>query len=221
LEKNYIMSDTCPRLNAFYEEVKKNGILINNRYKLSLQLPTGGLRDTFEQANAQWIEGGSAGHEDFEFITIWADGAKLPNRQQNTVEFKYQGYPLQYPSNFVYEQEFELNLRSQENLQYRNAFLAWQDAMSAADFDGEKAWGVAGGGYKTIGDARAFVTIFDQSMRTPLQTYVLEGVFPVNVGTVEFTNDDPQIATYTVQFKVQYWKVVNGDKDAAVSNTRS
>lgn len=207
--------NTCPSMNSFYDVIKKDGVLINNRYKLTLLFDDSApIKQAFLQAQ------GDIGYDitstNFSNITIWADGAKLPSRTQNVAEFKYQGFPIQYPTNFTFEQDFELNMRSDEKLKYRNAFLAWQNAISASDFNGDLGWGVAGGGHKNpaLANCKAYVEIFNQSMQEALETYTLHGVFPTTVGTLELTNDEPVIATYNLQLKCQYWTVGSGAMDA-------
>jgi hypothetical protein len=193
-------------LAEFYDQVKSKGIRLTNQWKMKFNFgddPSGVLGNVDSAL-------------DGETVTIWAEGANVPGRTQAVADLPYQGYNLGIPSNFEMSNEISLTFRGQKNQTYKHAFESWMDTMSNIDFAAtggsgsrvEPALGgsaVAGGGFKEINDVDLQITLMAPNMVDELESYVLKGIFPTVINDTELTNDAPDIFSYGVDFRYQYW----------------
>jgi len=177
-------------LQDFYNVLKTQGVRLTHQYQLNFTIGSG--------VNLPSIVG-----EQLDDITIWAEGSQVPGRDQNTTGIQYLGYEFTIPTNMQMTNELTLSMRVQNDMSIHTALLAWEATISDPDIDN----GATGGGDKTLRDIRARMDLLNDKMDTIVASYELVGVYPSSVGPIDFTNSDPDVATYDAVFKYQYWKV--------------
>ena len=181
-------------LQNFYNVLKTQGVRLTHQYQLNFTI------------------GNNAGlpsivNEQFDDITVWAEGSIVPGREQNTTEMFYLGYPMVIPTNMTMTRELPLTIRAQNDMSLHTAMLAWKATISDPDIEN----GATGGGDKTLRDVRARMDLLDDQMQTIVASYELVGIYPTLVGDIEFSNTDPDIATFEASFAFQYWRVAELD----------
>lgn len=177
-------------LQNFYNVLKTQGVRLSHQYQLNFTIPSGvGLP--------------SIVNEQFNDITIWAEGSQVPGREQQVADMYYLGYPFKIPTNMIMTTELSLNIRAQNDMSLHTAMLAWKATISDPDIDN----GSTGGGDKTLTDIRARMDLLNDKMDNIVASYEMVGIYPSSVGTIEFTNSDPEIATFDATFTFQYWRV--------------
>ena len=177
-------------LQDFYNVLKTQGVRLSHQYQLNFTIPNG-------------VNLPSIVSEQFNDITIWAEGSTVPGREQETTEMFYLGYPFTIPTNMTMTRELTLSIRTQSDMSLHTAILAWKATMSDPDIDN----GATGGGDKTLRDIRARMDLLNDKMDEIQASYEMVGIYPTSVGDIAFTNADPDIATFDVTFKFQYWRV--------------
>ena len=115
----------------------------------------------------------------------------------------YLGYPFQVPTNMIMTHELTLTIRAQNDMSLHTAMLAWMATMSDPDIDNDATCG----GDKTLRDIRARMDLLNDKMDDIVASYQMVGIYPTVVGPMDFTNEDPGIATFEATFKFQYWRV--------------
>jgi hypothetical protein len=173
-------------LNQVYDRLTYDGVLLTHQFRLQFN--------------------GSPVDADLLDITIWANGARVPGREQKVVDFNYYGYPLKMPAAFDMDHELPLTVRCQKSMLVRDAMLYWQSQISS--------FGKSTGGIKTISPAVARVYLLDQEMQVEQDCYILRGVMPTKIGEITLEHDDPKIGTFDCVMTYQYW-----DKGEPKANT--
>ena len=179
------MADT-KSLQDFYTVLKTDGVRLQNQFQLFVSTP-------FADVNAA-----------LENITLFADSANVPGREQKFAELSYMGYPFKVPTNIVMTQELTLDVRCDANILIRNAFLKWQSYISNPDIEG---------GSNLQGDKRIptnsyiRLRLMDAKFEQAINTYKLFGAFPTNVGDFQVSNTSTEIATFQCNFVYQYWNI--------------
>lgn len=182
-------------LNQFYNQLKDVGTRLTHQYQLSLSNVPAPAGAALEQ------------------ITLWAEGANLPGRTQNTQDIQYLGYPFNVPTNFTMTNELTCNIRCDSNLEIREALLFWMGIISDPDVGGASA----SGGIKTASRANAILDLYNDRMDTVTHTYELVGVYPTNIGEIDLSNSEPSIATFGATFKYQFWKTTTSPNGGLLS----
>jgi len=172
-------------LNEFYTELKNNGVKLTHQFQLSI---VGTGIDSVDKA--------------LENLTMWVQGAQVPGRTQNVADLPYLGYTFNVPTNMIMTNEMTVTINADQQLKIHDAIIFWAGTISDPDIDG----GAAGGGIKTASTATGRMDLFNDKMDTVLHTFKLVGIYPAEIGVIEFTNADPEIATFDVTFRYQYWK---------------
>jgi hypothetical protein len=171
-------------LNEFYSILRARGARLNHQFQMQVISNVGSVDDALSD------------------ITMWAAGSELPSRTLNVADIAYMGYTLGVPSNVEMSRTLELTIRCDRDMEVRNAFLAWQKVFASIVIGSELD---NGGGDKSIPDGRVELFLLEENMKTVEETYVLAGAFPTEVGTMELSNEDPTIATFSVTLQFQYW----------------
>jgi hypothetical protein len=187
------MSDV-KNLQNFYNVLKTQGVRLTHQYQLNFTI------------------GNNAGlpsivNDQFGDVTIWAEGSQVPGREQNVTEMFYLGYPFIIPTNMIMTNELSLNIRVQNDMSLHTAMLAWKATISDPDIEN----GATGGGDKTLRDVRARMDLLDDKMETIVASYEMIGIYPTNVGSIEFSNSNADVATFASTFRFQYWRVATLD----------
>ncbi len=137
-------------------------------------------------------------------LTMWAKSATAPGRTQNFAPIHYLAYEFSVPSNFDMTKTITLDINCDAALTIRDALLFWAGVISDADIEG----GSVGGGIKNISPAVGKLYLFNDLMDTVTHEYELVGLYPTNIGDIAFSNTESNIATFTAEFRYQYWKTV-------------
>lgn len=181
------MSGPHNNLNAFFTELKNKGVKLSHQFQISFQLNgVGSVSDTLND------------------ISMWAQGAQVPGRTQNIAPISYLGYEYNVPTNMAMTNTLTLTINADQNLSIRDAFLFWSGTVSDADVGGQSA----GGGNKTVSSSMATLDLFNDKMTQITHTYELHGIFPTEIGTMDFSHADASIVTFDAIFQYQYWKTV-------------
>lgn len=138
-----------------------------------------------------------------EDMTIWVNNSELPSRTQEFTEVKYQAYPFQLPTVMTMTQEHTMTVKSDSDGELRRAFLKWMSYTSNPAFSD----GSVGEGDKkipTAGNVR--ILLYKDDMKTVSEIYKLVGVAVQEVGALELSNEDAEIATFDIILKSQYWE---------------
>jgi hypothetical protein len=181
-------------LQNFYNVLKTQGVRLTHQYQLNFTI------------------GNNAGlpsivNEQFNDITIWAEGSQVPGREQQTTELFYLGYPMIIPTNMLMTNELSLTIRAQNDMSLHTAMLAWKATISDPDIDN----GATGGGDKTLRDIRARMDLLDDRMENIVASYEMVGIYPTLVGDIAFSNESADVATFDATFRFQYWRVAELD----------
>ena len=136
-----------------------------------------------------------------ENINIWASGATIPGRKQNTTPISYLGYPFNVPTNMSMTQEFTFEIRCDKNMTIKDSLLAWL----AAHTDPAIGSGSLGAGIKRIPTAKIIVDLYDDKMVTIQHTYEIRGVIPTSVGDISMSHENAGVAKFNFTCMGQYW----------------
>jgi hypothetical protein len=170
-------------IKDFYTEIRNKGVLLQNQFRLN-------LISEDEQINNR-----------LKNITMWAQGAELPGRTQNTAPVTYMAFPLTVPTNVTMTNTLSLTLNMDQNLEIRDTLLKWQAIASDPNIDGGSNFG----GNKRIPDSKGDLYLLKSDLKTINIHYILKGIYPVDIGTISLSNTDASVAQCTVTFQYQYW----------------
>jgi len=190
------------RLKGFYDQLQRNGVKLQHQFQLAIDVPSNRNVDTVLQR-----------------LTMYAQGAELPSRTQNFAEIQYLAYSFNVPSNMEMSNELTVTINCQKKLNIRHALLAWMNQISASDILG----GGSGGGPKNLSTTdvigTGFIYLMDDRFDDADFTYILEGLYPTNVGEAEVSNASADIVTFSASFKYQFWHVAEGGNYATAANS--
>jgi len=184
-------------LQDFYQELQDKGVRLTHQYQLSFEgIPTGG---------------------DLSKITMWAEGATLPGRTQETAEVPFLAYPFSIPTKLGMTNSISLTIRSDADMNIRDILLDWQNYHSNASI----ATGGSGEGDKKAPDegVKVILDLYDDTLSTIVQSYSLIGVIPGNVGDATLSQADASVVTFDLTLKYQYWERNNEAGGASASGT--
>lgn len=173
-------------LNQVYHTLQTKGVRLTNQWKMTFHGIPGGLDSVLGDATY-----------------IYVDSAMLPGRNTDVAEFMYQAFPFSIPTRSTQTNEISFTFRGDRNLEYRQAFIAWQDIHSNLDFSA--SGGATTGGLKMFTDATIHMDLLDETLTAVADKYQLVGCFPIRVGDITLSQSDSSIVTYEVAFRYQYW----------------
>lgn len=163
------------------------------------KLTGGGARSNLFEVVGAWPVGVDGGAGDFHFF---CKAAEAPPRDIGNIQIPFRGRELQVPGDTTYE-PWTITVLNDENYKFRNAFEDWHDLINEA----ESNRGVTS---QRTGDQGIYtdweVYQLDRT-GTRIQGYKLYGLWPQNVGPIEYNNENTnQITEYTITTVYQYWK---------------
>jgi len=131
---------------------------------------------------------------------VYATTASLPARSINTFSQAFMGLNFNVPGTASYpgSDGYALNFRSDSEATLRRLFEDWTNSI----FDDE----TSSGDYKIHANSTVTLALLDQDMNAT-QLYTLYGVFPTNVGPLDFdVQDGASIVNFTATVAYQYWR---------------
>ncbi len=176
-------------LQNFLSQIQGTGIRTSNMFEL--------------EVSSGYPEIDSA----LEPITMYGEGFEVPSRTQNYNDVMFKAYPVPVASNLVMGQDHTLNVRADTQGTIRRAFLAWQaKTANPAISDGSL---FEGDRRPTVGSVIR-VRLLGNDMSQTAEVYKIVGVKINEVGPLQSSNNDAQVATFTVSFKSIYWEIEEG-----------
>jgi hypothetical protein len=170
-------------INEFYSKLRTGGTKLTNQFQLTF---------SSTPVDRELLD-----------VTMWATGAQVPGSTQNVTDLPYLGYPVKVPTNRVLTQELNLEIHCNDNMDIHNALMKWKNTISNLDIEN----GGNGGGDKRISNANARLDLLSSDMASIAQTYQLVGIFPTEVGVIEFSNaSNVEVAKFSAKFTYQYWQ---------------
>lgn len=139
-------------------------------------------------------------------LTFFATGSELPSRTQNFAQMYYLGYEFQQATNMTWSNELTMTINCDAFLKLRDALLFWEGITTNPYIKN----GAKGDGIKTASPAMVLIDLFDQTMTQCVETYVLYGAVPSNIGTMTLSNNGDGIAMFDCGFKYQFWSALPG-----------
>jgi len=175
------------KLTDFYQKLISTGVRLKNQYQLIINSGNPTVDSVLQD------------------ITIWADGAKVPARTQNSQKMAYLGFDMELPTNLSYSHDFDFTCRCDNANAVRNAFLTWMNTISNANISNSSS----GEGEKRIPAVSSVrIRLFNPEFSEEVNGYKLYGVFPNEVGELEMSNaESVEIATFPVKMKYQFWEL--------------
>ena len=132
-------------------------------------------------------------------VSILCSAASLPAVNIDHVTVVYRGSPV----NFAGERTFEpwtvtiINDMKGNVTDLRNAFESWQGLMHA--YDGSN-------GYTLASSYQADMSVFQLDRNeNVLKTYTFHDAFPISVGQIGLSYENPSIQTFDVTFTYNYF----------------
>jgi hypothetical protein len=201
---------SAKNLNNLYGKLAQGGVRLTHQYQFNF---AGIGNTTYGNHSIQGLTGGSANKRKIKDIlsdiTIWADGASIPSKTQNTTEIMYLGYPLVVPTNMTMSQDLQLNIKCDADMFLHGAFVKLADNHSNPLVNENELGNF--GGTKSVNDkdVKGVLSLYDEEFNNVQMNYYLHGIMVTDVGEVAFSNGTPDIATFSVSFKYQYWSSEN------------
>lgn len=173
-------------LNTFFQTLIEKNARLQHQFQLQI---TAGL---------------AAVDKAFEDVTMWAKSSSIPTLTQQTAEFPYLGVKFVVPTTFDFQREITLEIINDRDNTIRNGMLDWLNTISNTKI----LDGGSGEGPKTIpGTSKIRLQLYDPLLTTIVETYVLEGVFPGDVGELTVSNETPELSSFSAKFYYQFYHI--------------
>lgn len=170
----------------FLSEVRTNGIRTTNMYEIEV---SSGYSDVDSLLNN---------------ITMYGQGFSLPTRTQNFADVNFKGYPIPIPTNMEMEREHQITINADLAGNIRRAFLLWEGKVTdPAITDGS----LFAGDKRPPANSYVRIRLLNADMSTDAEVYRLVGVSVQNVGNLNVSNTESNVATFDVTLKSAYWEV--------------
>jgi len=134
-----------------------------------------------------------------EEMVIYGVSTNWPSKAINAVDLPYLGFTYKIPGVTKFDETWKVNVRDSTYFVLRKKLSGWMDKI----YDSET------GKADYIGQAFKEVSLLalDPSL-APMVEMVMEGMFPTNIGTVDFDyGSDGEVVTYDVEFAYQRWYI--------------
>ena len=170
-------------LREYYSELSTVGAKLNHLYQITIT------------TNIQSVDNA------LKNVTLWAQSAEIPGRQQEFAPLSYGGYDFQYPTKMTSTQDLSVTFNCDDIMQIRDALLFWKGTVSDPDVDG----GSVGGGNKKMSQAKIILDLYNDIGDTVTNRFELIGVYPADIGTIALASAGGEVATFDAAFKYQYF----------------
>ena len=198
-------------LYNFMETLNKNNVRTQNLFEMRVFIPTSltNLKVT--------------GNELTKYLnpnfTFYGQGFELPARTIQYADVGFKGFTVPVPTVMKMTQDHSVVINADINGEMRRAFLTWQSLTMNPQIDDNG--GYFEGNRHLSESSKIRISLIDPLYGDPrrvIETYTLYGVTIQEVGTMTFSNTVSDVATFTVQFKSQYWQYGFGDSNGENTN---
>ena len=166
--------------------------------EIKSQLQFGGARPSLFQVR---FTNPATGEADLK-VPFMVKAAQLPASTVSQIEVPYFGRRIKVAGTRTYE-NWSVTVINDEDFKIRRAIEAWSRRINTYIGNLRDFGTAAPAEYKS----RAEVIQYGQTGNI-LRTYQFEGIFPLNVGTIELNwESGDQVEEFTVEFAVDYWTV--------------
>ena len=134
-----------------------------------------------------------------EKISYLVQSTKVPNLDMSTGDTTFLGNTFHNPGVLKFPHNWDCTLLLLEDFDAYRIFRHWMNIMSNLRS--------SGGGDRVISNAKARVSVLDSSSQAKIRSFVLEGIWPSQIGSLAlaYTQGGGNAATLQVTFQYQYW----------------
>jgi hypothetical protein len=131
-------------------------------------------------------------------IAYFAQSATIPKYSISVAKMVYYGTEFRQPGVKTYDHNWSCDILIDRDLTIYNKLKAWREQISSLK--------LSGGGVKTIPNVKLRVSILDSTMQTKQTSFILEGVWPSKMPSLElgYENGDATPMKVGIEFKYQY-----------------
>lgn len=133
-------------------------------------------------------------------ITYYVQSSKIPDVTIAESKVSYLAAGFVVPGVVKYPEAWDVEILLDQDLTQYNRLRSWQEAMSS--------YTLSAGGYKTIPNVVARVNLLDNTMMRVVKTYIMEGVWIKDLGSVSMQYSEgggSDVAKCKCTFTMQYW----------------
>ena len=134
----------------------------------------------------------------FEDLTLYADGFKLPSRTIKYSNMYFKGVTIPVPTNPEFDNTTSFNMWADIGGKAHAALRTWQDMVIDMDFQGGS---YVGGTRQLNASSTLRLNLLDKDMQTTIETVTLIGVTVEKVGSMNFVQNSGEICKFEVSFK--------------------
>ena len=179
-------------LSGFYSTFQNNALRFG--YQFNFQITDAFIGNLGTDSNDN--------KDDFQF---YATGTTLPGLTLGTAEIHYQGLTFNVPNNITkMGGEWSIDLRCDSAMEIRHKCERW--LAQSADLK------LGGGGDKRIPKAKAHIDLLDPNLEKVVAKYVLEGVYPTDIGEITLEANSTEVSTFKLGLSFQYWYMADQKK---------
>lgn len=181
-------------INNFYATLKTAAIRLPHHFRVGLNI------DANENPDPVFSDASKDG-----LFSFFARGATLPAQTLSQAEVPYQGLNFRIPTAMTFGPgTVSMTVLCDSGMKMHKALLKWKSTFANPIY--------GGGGKKSIPSSKMYVDLLNQNLDYTTAaspdisaSYVLEGVFPTNIGELTFTQAPGEPITFTFEVAYQYW----------------
>lgn len=183
------------QLPTFYQKMTTAAIRLPHHFQATLNTSPEGVSDAaLDPTNG--------------IFKFFVRTASLPAMTLSQAEVPYQGLNFRIPTVMQFGPgTISMSVLCDSNMELHKGLLTWKDVYANAKY--------GGGGKKAIPKSNMRLDLLNQTLDysgatavpgdAPTKTYILEGIFPTNIGDLAFTQAPGEPLTFTFDIAYQYW----------------
>jgi hypothetical protein len=185
------------KLNAFYSMLTQVPLRLAHQFQVTIVRP--GLEEM--------MLGGDKSATVKVPFTFMASATNIPAPTMKENAIHYHGIDFVVPAVLNFDHKWSITVLVDADLKIRENLEAWLAEFS----DLSKS----GGGSKVIPKYSANIDLFDQHLEKIVKSYHIVGIFPTDVGKLEFDQSSEKNITTTLNITYQYLYPFSGEGDSA------